>query len=128
MKSLLIDSANKTVCMAYKKYLTELFYTNACPKINHKYFNSLHTDDSIFKLQLCLTPGVACWSGWYRCLNDKKKQQQTNRKTMRKGIFKVGSEQRCHRLGSEKKAFSWKMVSFRHTPDINSVIGENTNM
>ena len=27
------------ICLAYKTYLTELFYTNACPKINQKYLN-----------------------------------------------------------------------------------------
>ena len=67
------------ICLAYKTYLTELFYTNACPKINQKYFNRLHTD-SIFKLQPCLTCGGACWSGWYRCLNKQAKM-------IRKGIF-----------------------------------------
>ena len=44
-------------------------------------------------------------------------------------FFKLDSEQRCHRLRSEKMAFSWKMVGFQHKPDINPTIrGKNTNV
>ena len=113
-----------------QSYITEictlktLFTQMRVQRSTKKYFNRLHTctDDSIFKLQPCLTPGGACWSAWYRCLNNNKKKKK--KKMMRKGIFffKLGNEQRCHRLRSEKKAFSWKMIGFRHKPVINPVI------
>ena len=45
--------------------------------------------------------------------------EQKKKQMMRKGIFfKLGSEQCCHHLGSEKMAFSLKMVGIQHKPDI----------
>ena len=48
---------------------------------------------------------------------------------MRKGtFFKLGSAQRCHRLGSEKLNFSGKRVGLQHTSDTIAVIrGKNAN-
>ena len=88
------------ISLAYKTYLTELFHTNACPLINQKYFSRLHTD-SILKLQPCLNPGG--------CLLVRFLPMLEQQKTMRKVFFsKLGSEQRCHRLGSDKWYYSGK--------------------
>ena len=45
-------------------------------------------------------------------------------KTMRKGtfFFKLGSAQRCHLLGSEKRRFSGKRVGFLKSDRKNAVI------
>ena len=62
-------------------------HTNAYPKVNQMYFNSLLTD-SIFKLQPCLTPAglLACQIGTDAWITK----------------YELGNEQRRHRSGSEK--------------------------
>ena len=49
--------------------------------------------------------------------------QMLEQKTMRNGtFFKLGSAQRCHRLGSEKQHFSRKRVGFLKSDRKNAVI------
>ena len=44
--------------------------------------------------------------------NKKKKKNKKIKTTRKDTFFKLGSAQRCHRLGSEKWHFSWKRVGF----------------
>ena len=63
------------------------------------YFNRLHADDSIFKLQLSLTPGVL--AGQVGTDARTKNKQRNNEKGC--FFFKLGSKQRCHQIGWETR-------------------------
>ena len=98
-------------------YLTEVFYTNGCPKISINYILMI----GYLSANHAWPPGV---------LAGQVDTDAWTKKNDEKGFFLAGQSAALSSLKVRKKiAFSWKIVVFRHKPDIKSVNGgKNTNM
>ena len=99
---------------AYKTYVTELFYTQTRVQRSTK---SISID------YILMIRYLSSNRAWPPGVFAGQVGTEQTKKTMRKVVFfQAGQWAALSSFKVSKKAFSWKMVGFRHKPDINPVI------